>query len=130
MSRAVLDASALIAFLRNEPGAEIVGESLRGSAISTVNLVEVATRFFGLGMAEAELRATIRRFSIDVMPLDETMAYSAAKLREPTRRFGLSLGDRACLALASRLECPVLTADRHWAELDVGVDVQLIRHGG
>jgi ribonuclease VapC len=127
VSRAVLDASALIAYLREEPGADIVGTSLRGSAISTVNLAEVATRFFELGMLEAELRATIRRLSIEVAPLDEGLAYEAAKLRQPTRRFGLSLGDRACLALASRLECPVLTADQHWAGVDVGIDIRLIR---
>lgn len=128
----VLDASALIALLRDEPGADQVAQALDGAAssvaevstavISTVNLAEVHQQ---LG---DELPALIGADGV-VRPVafSPEDAQAAAALTATTRSAGLSLADRACLALAIRRGEPVLTADRAWATVAVGVEVQLIR---
>jgi PIN domain nuclease of toxin-antitoxin system len=132
----VLDASALLAFLLDEPGADVVEHAiLGGAAISTVNMAEVLTRQadgavdaggdlgFNLGFTIPDT-LTVEPFTIE----DATMS---ARLRAGTKRQGLSLGDRACLALGRRLGLPVLTADRAWRELPDSViadgDLVMIR---
>lgn len=123
-----LDASALLALLFREPGGAIVAEHIANeSCISTVNLAEVAGRFIHYGRDGRTLVAQIRDSAIEVVPFSLEHAASAAALLPETRARGLSLGDRACLALALERQIAALTADRAWAALDVSIDVQLIR---
>jgi PIN domain nuclease of toxin-antitoxin system len=124
----VLDASALLAFVKDEAGADAVTSALAGQAvIGAVNLAEVVTKLADDGWTEAGARATIAACGTDTVSFDEETAYEAGLLRAATRHLGLSLGDRACLALARRLGAPVLTADRTWGNLDVGVKIEVIR---
>ena len=128
MSRAVLDASAILAFLRDEPGAEIVA-SYRGDAVvSAVNVAEVGSRLADLGASLSEVRRAIALMAVEIIPFDAQQAYVAAGIRDNTRSRGLSLGDRACLQLAARQAAPAVTADRAWAALELDAEVQLIRH--
>jgi ribonuclease VapC len=123
----VLDASALLAMLQDEKGADLVRSCLRGSWISAVNLAEVLTKGIDgsvpLGLQQQGLAA----LPLKVVPFDAELAADAAALRPATRAAGLSLGDLACLALGRRLGLPVLTGERDWARLDAGVKVKLIR---
>lgn len=95
--------------------------------ISAVNLTEVATRLLDNGINETRVRATIEGLPVTIVPFDAIGAMNAALLRPLTRSARLSLGDRACLALAIKLNLPVLTADRAWAALDLPVEVILAR---
>ncbi len=122
-----MDASAILAMLEREPGHERVAARLGSTTMSTVNLAEVVTSLINKGVLGADARRTAASLEIETVPLDRTLALDAGALRETTRHRGLSLGDRACLALARHLALPVLTADRRWADLDIGVEVQLIR---
>ena len=127
MSRAVLDASAMLAFLRGEPGEDFV-DGFRGDAlVSAVNVAETAARLLDLGLHLDEVRRSIAHMSLDIVPFDRDQALATAGMRRATRHRGLSLGDRACLELAARRRLPAVTADRAWAELDVDADVRLIR---
>ena len=124
----VVDASALIAFLRKEAGHERVGREATGGVISSVNLAETYSRLFDLAeRAPAEWQEAFAPLRLTIVSFDSAAAVSAAELRPVTRAFGLSLGDRACLALAIDRDLPVLTADRAWAALNLGVEIRLIR---
>ena len=127
MVEVVLDASAVIAFLRREKGADVVASAIPGAAISAVNLSEVATWLSDAGTEDVKIRLTLNGLQLECNDFDGEAAFASAGLRRATREKGLSFGDRACLALAKRLDLPVLTADRSWAELDLGVEVRLIR---
>jgi ribonuclease VapC len=131
---AILDGSALLAYLRDEPGAEVVSEAIAGGvAISTVNLAEVLSRVADRGRDPGALveRMTERGLlggAIAVESFTTADAVETARLRRPTREAGLSLGDRACLAFARRLEAPALTADLPWSEAgDLAVELRQIR---
>lgn len=125
---AVLDASALLAYLKLEPGWETVdGVVDEGAAVSTVNLAEVYTKIASQGVEPEAIRARLRALGVALVAFTEEDAVGAAAIYPRTRAFGLSLGDRACLSLASRLQLPVLTADRVWEKLNVGVEVRLLR---
>nr|WP_163098081.1 type II toxin-antitoxin system VapC family toxin [Acidithiobacillus ferrianus]NDU42844.1 PIN domain-containing protein [Acidithiobacillus ferrianus] len=132
MNKSVLDASALLAYLNEEPGAEAVEKSLAvGSAIGTVNWAEVLSKAMETGIAPETLTAELEKRGIlgnilDVLPLTIEDSMEIARLRPLTRPFGLSLADRACLALGKRLSIPILTADRIWAKVP-GVHVTVIR---
>ncbi len=127
MSRAVLDASAILAFLRGEPGADIVA-GFRGDAIaSAVNIAETGTRLADHGATPAEVRRSIALMAMEIISFDVEQAHAAAGIRDATRRRGLSLGDRACLQLAIRSGLPAVTADRAWAGLGIDVDIHVIR---
>jgi PIN domain nuclease of toxin-antitoxin system len=95
--------------------------------ISTVNLAEIGTRLADRGMSDSDIREVVGALGMTVMQFDEELAYASAALRPRTRIRGLSLGDRACLSLASHLNLPALTADKIWADVDVEVEVRLIR---
>jgi ribonuclease VapC len=123
----VVDASAVIAFLVGEPFTRFDGERLGNSLISTVNLSEVLTRLPEIGVPERETAAAVERLNLRVVAFDEPQARATALLRPVTRQAGLSLGDRACLALGHARGCPVVTADRVWATVDIGVEIILIR---
>jgi ribonuclease VapC len=127
MADVVLDASAVLAHLRGESGGDIALEKLPGGLICTVNLTEVVQKLVDDGLADVDIRAALDDLAFAVVSFDETLALAAGLLRGSTRARGLSLGDRACLALARREGLPALTADRAWAELDLGVEVVLIR---
>jgi ribonuclease VapC len=129
MSDVVLDASAVLAYLNEEPGADRVAPLLEqgGAVISSVNWAETAGRLLALGLPEATAREILRSLELRVLPLDQETAWLAATLLPPTRPFGLSLGDRCCLALGLRLGLPVMTADRVWEQAGVGVEVRVIR---
>jgi ribonuclease VapC len=111
---AVLDASALLALLQNEPGAQAVAIRLPQCVMSAVNLSEVVAKLVDHGLPEVDLRAAIEVLDIDVREFDTEAAYAAGELRRIIRSAGLSLGDRACLALALRLSTAAVTADRTW----------------
>lgn len=127
MPEVVLDASALLALLNAEQGAELVAEALPEAAISAVNLSEVVAKLAEAGMPAGAIRQAMRGLGLEVIPFDEEQAYQAGLLRVATKGAGLSLGDRGCLSLAGRLAVPAITADRTWAELSVGVTIKVIR---
>jgi ribonuclease VapC len=123
----VADASAIIALLVGGPITRLDPTRLAGASISAVNLSEVLARLQEFGTPESEAFTAVARLELRIVPFDEPQARIAARLRSITRRAGLSLGDRACLALGDRLGCPVVTADRIWASLDIGVEIVVIR---
>ena len=119
----VLDASALLAVIEDEPGAETVEDTLADSAISAVNFSEVVAKLVDRGFGNEAVVARMNAFSLAVHAFDAAQAWRAGLLRRETRARGLSLGDRACLALAEALEAPAMTMDRSWAALDLEVQV-------
>ena len=127
MPKTVIDASALLALLNGEPGADIVTDALPGGIISTVNLSEVIAKLCDAGMPEKAIRQALQPLGLEIMPFDENQSYQAGLLRTSTQDMGISLGDRACLSLAQKLGVVALTADRAWAELSVGVPIKVIR---
>jgi ribonuclease VapC len=124
----VYDASALLAVVFSEAGAEIVLDCLSepGGEISAANLAEVGTKMAERGLSMSQVQRELASFALDITPLDEAQALLAAALRGSTRAFGFSLGDRCCLALAQTRGATVVTADRSWGKLK-GFDVRLIR---
>jgi PIN domain nuclease of toxin-antitoxin system len=126
-SEIVADSSAILALLKQEPIEFIQPRRLFGAAISTVNLCEIVEKLCAGGLEPADADAAVARLNLDIIDFSAVHGRVAAHLRRPTRRVGLSLGDRACLALALDLGVPVATADRAWAALDIGVEVILIR---
>lgn len=131
MPSSVLDASALLALLQGEPGGPIVAEALAvGCAIAVVNVAEVLSKGAEIGIdPEAALRDLEElEERLEIAPLERADLVTVGELRTHTRAAGLSLADRACVALGRRLGVPVLTADRAWATLHLdGVEVRLIR---
>jgi len=125
----VLDASAVLAAVLEEPGAVRVERAIkRGAAMSSVNVAEVAARLSQDGWSSGDVASVVTRMGIEVIPFDRQAALLSGAYRERTRRQGLGLGDRACLATASRLGLPALTADRSWADVSIpGATVVLIR---
>ena len=123
----VLDASALLARIQHEPGMDRVSEVLETAFMSTVNLSEAMAKMVERGMDYEPVQRELASSGLTLVGFEPADAYAAAVLRLPTRRFGLSFGDRACLTLARRLGMPVLTADRAWAKLDLGITVEVIR---
>lgn len=124
---ATLDTSAVLAVVFDEPGADRVLPELAGGAISAVNVAEVTAKMVDRGFAWTDARAAVNRFGLSVAALDAPLAFASGALRDGTRSRGLSLGDRACLALAQREGVRVLTADRAWRDLDIGVEIEVIR---
>lgn len=127
MSDAVIDSSVLLAILLDEPGADVGAALSAGAAMSAVNLAEVAARMMDKGAPPASVENAVETLAIAIVSFEREDALSAAGLRTATQRLGLSLGDRACLALARRMGTIVYTADRRWAELAVGLQIRLIR---
>ena len=128
----VLDGSALLALLRHEDGGERVAQALpRGAAISALNWAEVLARLVDLGGDPAEIAAralpAAAAAAVEVVPFDDAGARETARLRAKTRSLGLSLGDRAALALAKSRGIPVLTADRAWRSLRLPIKIEVIR---
>ncbi len=127
MPEVVIDASALLALLNAEPGADIVAEALPGGVISAVNLSEVVAKLCEAGMPENAIHQALQPLGLEIVPFDEEQAYQAGLLRTATQDMGVSLGDRACLSLAKMLGVVAITADRMWAGLSVGATIRVIR---
>jgi PIN domain nuclease of toxin-antitoxin system len=125
--RLLLDASALLALVFEEPGAEIVAAALDGAAIGAVNQSEVVEIAARRGLDPARAAAWAEELALPVIGFTAPMAARCGALLAAHRRRGVSLGDAACLATAVVLGLPVLTADRLWAGLDTGVEVRLLR---
>ena len=127
MTDVVLDASAILADLYEEPGGDIARGARRGAVTSAVNYCEVLTDLIEMGSSPRDAAEIVARIGYKLMEADQSRAAEAAALYVDTRRRGVSLGDRFCLSLARELRLPVLTADRRWKDLDLGVEVRLIR---
>ena len=129
MSGPVLDASAVLAVIFDEAGADHVAAYLPGAAISAVNLAEVLAKLLDLGMPEATIAAILEDLQLTVIPFEDAHAHKASRLRPVTRAAGLSLGDRACLATAALRGAVALSADRAWARLPqvMGIAIELLR---
>lgn len=124
---AVLDASAVLAVYFDEPGADQVQAILPGARLSSVNYTEVIGKLLDRGDALNGALRKLAAMGFHIVAHDAPLARRAGELRPLTRQLGLSLADRACLALAERERLPVLTADRKWSMLDLGIDIRLIR---
>ena len=127
MSEVVLDASAVLALLNEETGSEEVARCLDRAAISAVNWAEVVAKLGEAGAPAATIAEILGLLNLEVVAFEQSQGFQAGLLRLSTRSLGLSLGDRACLALGIYLNRPVLTADRQWANLTLEIEVRLIR---
>lgn len=127
MSRVVLDASAVLAVLQNEPGAEKVLARLPEAVISAVNFAEVVSKLPRAGSDLSQILPDLHNLVRDIRPFDVEQAEVVGALAPLVRIHGLSLGDRVCLTLGKILSAPVLTADQSWAKLDIGIPIELIR---
>jgi PIN domain nuclease of toxin-antitoxin system len=123
----VLDASALLALVNNEPGADVVRPLLARSVISSVNLCETVYRLRKEQMSLEEIRLALSPLIPEAIPFDDSLAYVAASIHDQTRGQGLSLGDCACLALALTRGVPAVTTEGDWEKCDVGVKLVKIR---
>lgn len=124
---AVLDSSAVLAVIWNEPGSDIVLDRIDGAVMSAVNYAEVLTKISDRGIDSKPAKVLLASLAIETIDFDKAQAETSSQLRSQTRHHGLSLGDRACIALAMTKDWPVLTADKVWAELKLSVEVQLVR---
>jgi PIN domain nuclease of toxin-antitoxin system len=122
-----MDSSAILAHLNDEPGSERAAPFFGDALLSAVNLAEVVTKLAEHGASLDLIRAALSRYGLQITAFDEELAERTGALRTKTKAFGLSLGDRACLALAERISLPVLTADRTWKDLNLSIDVKLLR---
>ncbi len=127
MIECVVDSSVVLAFLFREPGWEIAASVLDGSHISSVNHSEVVAKLMERGASKAEARDRTAGIGYTIHAADAELALEAGSLRPYTRRLGFSLADRFCIALGRQSGLPVYTADRVWAEPDLGADIRLIR---
>lgn len=123
----MLDASAILAVLLSEPGAEVARSHLAGGCVSAVNYSEVLARAARRCGSLESARRQVDRCDLTVVPFDAPQAVLTASLRPATDPAGLSFADRACLALGLSRHLPVVTADRVWVGLDLGVPVEVIR---
>lgn len=127
MSKLVIDASAILAAANNEPGADFVVAHSTEAIVSAVNLAEAQSKLILLGVPEADAWEIALSFCSEVVPFDAAQSRIAGALIASTRSLGLSLGDRACIALGMLLRAPVYTTDRSWKKLNLQVDIRLLR---
>jgi PIN domain nuclease of toxin-antitoxin system len=128
MNKVILDASALLALIKNESGADKVEPLLGLIVMSSVNVSETTAILLESEMSLKEAQDCLLPLISVMMPFDEEQAFQAAELKKKTKKQGLSLGDRACIALGIKMQLPVYTADRIWQELQLDtVEIKLIR---
>lgn len=125
--RFVLDASALLAFLHDEPGARIVEKALPLASISSVNFAEVVSKMTDANLSPEAIDDVLDPLDLHVIAFDKANAIESGVLRRATRAISLSLGDRACIAVARALKATVLTADRSWAAAELGCKIEFVR---
>jgi PIN domain nuclease of toxin-antitoxin system len=123
----VLDASAVLAVYFDEPGADRVGRALPGALLSAVNYTEVIGKCLDRGETLERAVRKLAALGFHIVAHDAALARRAGELRTSTKRLGLSLADRACLALAEQENLPVLTADKNWGKVGLALDVRIIR---
>ena len=123
----VLDASAILALLKREQGADRVKAVLDQAAICAVNVAEVQSKLVVGGLSRQAAEARIRFLGCIILPFDEEQAIEAGSLIAQTRSLGLSLGDRACLALAIERKATAYTTDKVWKNLSLGIQIEVIR---
>ncbi len=121
-----MDASALLALLHNEPGTETVEPALDGALVSTVNWAEVIQKALKRNVDVSGMQEAFGEVGVQFEPFTSAQAEVAAHLWERCRSQGLPFADRACLALATERNLPVLTGDRAWAGLDLGIEIRLL----
>jgi ribonuclease VapC len=127
MASAVLDSSAILAVLNQETGAAAVEALLDEAIISTVNYAEVVAKLVERGSTSIQARSALQSIALTTVDFDLALAQRTGVLRAETMKRGLSLGDRACLALAEREGLPALTGDRSWVGAVSSVEVRLFR---
>ncbi len=127
MSEVVLDASAVLALLNQETGSAEISQFIGNAAISAVNLSEVIAKLAEAGIPAEDIRQILENLNLEVIPFNEEQAFKAGMMRPATKSIGLSFGDRACLALGIFLNQPVLTTDRLWGSLSVGIEIRVVR---
>jgi len=127
MASAVLDSSAILAVLNAEPGADVVESMMDDALISTVNYAEVVAKLVERGSTALAAQTALQSIAVTTVDFDIALAQRTGGLRRETMRRGLSLGDRACLALAEREGVPALTGDRSWIGVVSDVEIRLIR---
>ena len=120
----VFDSSALLAIVFREDGAEAAERRLSSGIVSVVNASEVIARLVDYGTSGEDARNELLNFGLEIRPFDTALAVAAGQLCAATREKGLSLGDRACVALAIREQAGIVTADRGWTGLDLDVEVE------
>ena len=125
--RAILDASAMLALIFGETGADIVALQARASRILSVNFSEVLQRVIAIDGNPDRAEEAADLLGIEVVPFDRRLARLTAELREKTSFMGASFADRACLALGLASGAPILTSDKDWRKLDIGIDIRMIR---
>jgi PIN domain nuclease of toxin-antitoxin system len=123
--KVVLDASAVLAYLQDESGSEKVDVVLsEGKAImSAVNYAEVVGKLLDAGLPESSVKVVMENLELQIEPFEDKQAWETGALRMSTREFGLSLGDRACLALAHIKRLPIITADKQWDKLKTDIKI-------
>ena len=126
-SSAVLDSSAILAAIYSEPGSDQISALPRGALLSSVNLVEVQSKLILDGSTPIFAWSRIFELGCEVCAFDGAQARIASEMIRQTKPFGLSLGDRACLALAIERRAIVYTADQVWRNLSLGVQIEIIR---
>ena len=126
MTSVILDASALLALLKGEPGGAKVASVIADAAISVVNLSEVVSHFVRAGMPTKDVEDMLNALPFTSVPADAGLAWEAGRLRAATAEAGLSLGDRFCLALAKRDGLPAWTADKAWKTVAAGANVKVV----
>jgi len=127
MSSAVLDASVLLAHISGERRSDPVPYIAADALMSAVNLAEVFSKLVERNVTPDQADSIIYRYGFDVVSFDEGLARRTGVLRPVTKALGLSLGDRACLALAQRERLPVFTTDKNWTKLSVGIEIRVVR---
>lgn len=127
MNKYVLDSSAVLAVIQKEPGAEFVARNIEHCVISAVNLCEVVGKLARDGIGEDDSYGMLENMILEVIPFDRAAAFSAGRMILRTLPYGLSLGDRACLATAAHLKLEAITADKVWTKLKIPVKIKVIR---
>lgn len=125
----VMDASALLALTHGERGYEIVEDFIQSQecVISSVNIAEVGSKLVDNGLPEKDLSRVLQQFQVGIIDFNAEQAVRSAALRPLTRRYGLSLGDRACFALAQLMEGCVVTTDRAWSDVEAALGVKVVQ---
>jgi PIN domain nuclease of toxin-antitoxin system len=127
VSKAVLDASAILAVLHGETGFESVIPHLRGGLVSAVNFSEVLKKTVENGSDLSRTQLHLASFNLTIVPFDESHAVQAAELWPASQPYGLSMADRACISLGKLYGSIIVTADQDMSDINVGVEFEVIR---